>query len=244
MESGSILRSQAGGVATLTLNRPDKLNALTAGVFRALREQLESLSQDDSVGCVVLAGAGRSFCAGHDLGDLAGGNALDSRYAEGETIDLLEALPKPTICRIHGHCLTGGLELALGCDLLVAASSAKIGDTHAKWGLVPVWGLSVRLPERVGMSTAKRLMFTSEVLDGDAAQAIGLVDVSAPETELDATIDRIASQIAANSPESHRINKALLAAGVQNTRDAALRFERDMPFGQPSDSAQRLRKRP
>lgn len=240
MDPSLILRTQSGRVATLTLNRPDKLNALNAAVFAALKAELESLAQDESVGCVVLAGAGRSFCAGHDLGDLAAGTALESRYAEAQTIDLLEALPKPTIGRLQGHCLTGGLELALGCDLLVAASDAKIGDTHAKWGLVPVWGLSVRLPERVGVPMARQLMFTSRVLDGQAAQAIGLVDLAVPAAELDARIAALAAEIAANSAESHRINKALLAAGREKTRSQALRFERDMPFGQPSDSAQRL----
>lgn len=240
MESELVLRSQAGRVVTLTLNRPDKLNALTADVFRALRAHLEPLAHDEGVGCVVLAGAGRSFCAGHDLAALASGTALDSRYEEAETIDLLEALPKPVIGRLHGHCLTGGLELALGCDLLVAASNVKIGDTHAKWGLVPVWGLSVRLPERVGMATAKRLIFTSEVLDGDAAKAMGLVDFSVPEAELDDTIARVAGQIAANSAESHLVNKILLASAAQKDRKAALRFERDMPFGQPKDSVKRL----
>jgi enoyl-CoA hydratase len=240
MADAQVLRSQAGRVVMLTLNRPDKLNALTAGVLRELRVHLEAIARDEGVGCVVLAGAGRSFCAGHDLEALAGGNALDSRYEEAETIDLLESLPQPTIGRLQGHCLTGGLELALGCDLLVAASNVKIGDTHAKWGLVPVWGLSVRLPERVGMATAKRLMFTCEILDGAAAAAIGLVDESVAEAELDARIGRLAAQMAANASQSHRVNKALLHAGRNMSREEALRYERDMPFGQPSDSVERL----
>lgn len=235
-----VLRSQDGRVATLTLNRPDKLNALTADVLRALRVHLDALAEDASVGCIVIAGAGRSFCAGHDLDALAGGDALDSRFDEAAAIDRLESMPQPVIGRLQGHCLTGGLELALGCDLLVAASNVKIGDTHAKWGLVPVWGLSVRLPERVGMATAKRLMFTCEILDGEAARAIGLVDVVAAPEELDATVARLAVQIAANSSQSHRINKKLLASAAQKDRVAALTYERDMPFGQPADSAERI----
>ena len=238
--SDLVLRSQDGRVATLTLNRPDKLNALTVEVLRALRVQLDAIADDDRVGCVVLAGAGRSFCAGHDLEALAGGHALDSRYEEAEAIDRLESMPQPVIGRLQGHCLTGGLELALGCDLLVAAADARIGDTHGKWGLVPVWGLSVRLPERVGQATARRLMFTCEVLDGEAARAVGLVDVVVPPSELDATIARLAAQIAANSSQSHRINKRLLASAAQRDRESALRYEREMPFGQPADSGERL----
>lgn len=156
-----VLRSDDAGVTTLTLNRPDKLNALTPGVFVALRAHLDAIAVDDTVRCVVLAGAGRSFCAGHDLGSIASHERAPSKHYEPETVDALEALPQPTIARLHGHCFTGGLELALGCDLLVAAESTELGDTHGQWGLVPIWGMSVRLPERVGTATAKELMFTS-----------------------------------------------------------------------------------
>ena len=144
MSDSLVIRSDRAGLTTLTLNRPDKLNALTPGVFVELRAHLDAIAGDDSVGCVVLAGAGRSFCAGHDLGAIASAEPAPSPYFEPETIDALESLPKPTICRLHGHCFTGGLELALACDLLVAAESTHLGDTHGQWGLVPVWGMSVR----------------------------------------------------------------------------------------------------
>ena len=149
MSEPLVMRTDRDGLATLTLNRPAKLNALTPGVFIQLRAHLDAIASDASVGCVVLEGAGRSFCAGHDLDAIASHEPAPSPYFEPETIDALEALPKPTIARIHGHCFTGGLELALGCDLLVAAESTRLGDTHGQWGLVPVWGMSVRLPERL-----------------------------------------------------------------------------------------------
>lgn len=240
LDAPRVRLSREGAVATLTLDRPDKLNALNAAVFVELRAHLDALAGDRDVGCVILRGAGRSFCAGHDLDDLAAGDALETRHFEAETVDRLEALPMPTIARIQGHCLTGGLELALGCDLLVAADDARLGDTHGKWGLVPVWGLSVRLPERVGRSAAKRLMFTSRLLDGTQAQAIGLVDVAVPAAQLDETVESLAREIVANSSGSNRIGKALLTARDGRTREAALRFERDLPFGLPEDSAQRL----
>ena len=118
-----MLRQDSDGLATLTLNRPDKLNALTPGSFVALRRHLDDLAGDTSVGCVVLRGAGRSFCAGHDLSSIAEGEKAPSKHFESETVEALERLPQPTIARLHGHCFTGGLELALGCDLLIAATA-------------------------------------------------------------------------------------------------------------------------
>ena len=190
-----VLRADSDGVATLTLNRPDKLNALTPSVFVELRAHLDALAEDDSVRCVVLCGAGRSFCAGHDLQAIADHDPAPSRHFEPETVDALEALPIPTIARIHGHCYTGGLELALGCDILVAGEGARLGDTHGQWGLVPIWGMSIRLPERVGRSTAKELMFTSRRIDATTAATIGLVDHVVADEELDSAVAVLAAEI-------------------------------------------------
>src|SRR6266540_91250 len=176
---------QSDGLTTLMLNRPEKLNALTPSVFVELRAHLGAIAADSAVGCVVLAGAGRAFCAGHDLEAIANHDPAPSRHFEPETVDALENLPQPTVARIHGHCYTGGLELALACDLLIASESAKLGDTHGQWGLVPIWGMSIRLPERVGRSTAKELMFTSRRIDGRTAEAIGLVDRCVADDELE-----------------------------------------------------------
>jgi enoyl-CoA hydratase/carnithine racemase len=237
-----VIRSDNAGLATLMLNRPDKLNALTPQLFVELRAHIDAIAQDPTIHCVVLAGSGRSFCAGHDLPAIAAGEHGPSPDFEAETIDALEALPQPTIARIQGHCLTGGLELALACDLLLAAESALIGDTHGQWGLAPIWGMSVRLPERVGRSSAKELMFTSRRLRGPAALAIGLVDHCVADDALDAAVAALAAEILQNSHGTNRIDKALLVAGTQRTRDEALRFERTMPFGLPEDMLQRMNK--
>src|SRR5690606_21454049 len=125
----------------------------------------------------------------------AGHEPAPSKHFEPETVDALEQLAQPTIARIHGHCYTGGLELALACDLLIADESARLGDTHGQWGLVPIWGMSVRLPERVGRSAAKELMFTSRRISGAEAAAIGLVDRCVPDAELDATVAALAAEI-------------------------------------------------
>jgi enoyl-CoA hydratase/carnithine racemase len=241
--SDLVLRAdQPNGLTTLTLNRPDKLNALTPGSFVALREHLEAIAADPSVGCVVLQGAGRSFCAGHDLGSIASHERAPSKHFESETVDAIEALPQPTIARIHGHCFTGGLELALACDLLICAESTKLGDTHGQWGLAPVWGMSVRLPERVGRSTAKELMFTSRRLSGRDAEAIGLVDHCVPDDDLDAYVERLTSEVLANSWGTNRIDKALIATGADHTRSDALLHERGLPFGLPEDMQERMRR--
>ena len=241
MSSPLVLRSDADGVATLTLNRPDKLNALNPAVFIELRQHLTYIAQDEEVKCVVLTGAGRAFCAGHDLEAIASHEKAPSKHFEPETVDALEQLPQPTIARLHGHCYTGGLELALACDLLIADETARLGDTHGQWGLVPIWGMSVRLPERVGVSTAKELMFTSRRISGYEAAEIGLVDRCVPEDELDETVMALAAEIVANSAGTNRIVKRLIADRSERTREAALLNEREMPHGRPDDMAQRMR---
>ena len=235
-----VVRADVGGVATLTLNRPDKLNALSPAMFVELRTQLDAVAVDKKVGCVVLTGAGRAFCAGHDLSSIAEGEKAPSEDFEPESVDALEQLPQPTIARINGHCYTGGLELALACDLLVAGESAGLGDTHGQWGLVPIWGMSVRLPERVGLSTAKELMFTSRRISATTAAQIGLVDRVVPDSELDATVEQLAAEITANSWGTNGIDKQLLAYAGTNARQAALLHERSIPFGLPDDMGERM----
>ncbi len=235
-----VTREDKDGVATLTLNRPDKLNALDIPTVVELRGQIDAVATDPGVGCVILTGAGRSFCSGHDLESIAKGERAPSRHFEPETIDALEALPMPTIAKIRGHCFTGGLELALGCDLLIADAAAKIGDTHGQWGLAPVWGMSVRLPERVGRSTAKELMFTSRRIDGRTAAEIGLVDRAVARDALDETVAELAAEIVANSWGTNRIDKALMASHGGRSREDALLIERTLPFGMPEDQKERM----
>lgn len=228
------------GVTTLTLNRPDKLNALNPAMFVAFRHHVDAIAEDSGVGCVVVTGAGRSFCAGHDLDAIATRERAPSAHFEPETIDALETLPMPTIAKIRGHCFTGGLEFALGCDLLVAARDAQLGDTHGQWGLVPVWGITVRLPERLGLSKAKELMFTSRRISGADSAAIGLVDHAVPAGDLDGFVDALAGEIVANSWGTNRIDKQLMAAQATMSRRHALDHERGRPFGLPEDMHERM----
>lgn len=223
--SALVTREDKDGLALLTLNRPDKLNSLTVGMFRELRAHVIALKKDDTIGCVVLRGAGRCFSAGHDLGDIAEGEKVPSPGWHSETLRMLETLPQPVIAAVHGHCYTGALEVALAADFIIAADTAKFGDTHAKWALTPIWGMSQRLPRRVGVATAKRLMFTAEMIDAAEALRIGLAEQVVAADGFDAAIDALARQILANSPFSHAANKRLLEATDARDMDSGLQWE-------------------
>tara|TARA_R110000803_G_scaffold14677_8_gene40795 strand:- start:569 stop:1309 length:741 start_codon:yes stop_codon:yes gene_type:complete len=223
--SALVTRDDRDGLALLTLNRPDKLNSLTVGMFRELRAHVIDLKKDAAIGCVVLRGAGRCFSAGHDLGDIAEGEKVPSPGWHSETLRMLETLPQPVIAAVHGHCYTGALEVALAADFIIAADNAKFGDTHAKWALTPIWGMSQRLPRRVGIATAKRLMFTAEMIGAAEALRIGLAEQVVPAAEFDESIETMARQILANSPFSHAANKRLLEATDARDMDSGLQWE-------------------
>lgn len=206
-----VLREDRGPAAILTLNRPDKLNSLNVPVFEALEAHVAALEADRGGAVViVLRGAGRCFSAGHDLGDIATGEKLPRPNYQSHVIERLANLPMPVISAVHGHCYTGALELALAADIILAAESAKFGDTHAKWALTPVWGLSQRLPRRVGTIKAREMMFTCRTYSGRQAEAMGLANACVPDADFEAAIDAWAAEIAANSPFSHAANKKLL----------------------------------
>ncbi len=221
----SVLRTDHDGWSMLTLNRPDKLNALTVEMFRELRRHVGDLRKDDAIGCVVIRGAGKCFSAGHDLSDIAEGEEVPSRGWHSETLRLMEKLPKPVIAAVHGHCYTGALEVALAADFILAADSARFGDTHAKWALTPIWGMSQRLPRRVGIATAKRLMFTADMIGTEEAVRIGLAEYSVPLEQFDDKIAQLAQKIVSNSGFSHAANKRLLEATDGGPLDAGLQWE-------------------
>lgn len=206
-----VLCSVDGGLCRLTLANPDRLNVLSLATFQALDHHLSAVDWEQ-VGCVLLAGEGRSFCAGHDLAALASGEetSRETEWYENRVIARLAELPCPVVGRIQGHCYTGGLELALACDLLVCADDARFADTHARFDLVPVWGLSQRLPRRVGAAKAKEMMFTGRSYSGREALAMGLVDQCVPAAELDAAVDALVRDILSASRRSLRFLKALL----------------------------------
>ena len=222
--SDLVLRSDSGGVAQLTLNRPEKLNALNVALFEALEGHLADIEKSPPA-VVVLRGAGRCFSAGHDLGDIATGERLPRPNYQSHVIERLADLPLPVISAVHGHCYTGALELALVGDIILAAESAKFGDTHAKWALTPVWGLSQRLPRRVGTYKAREMMFTCRTYSGRQAEAMGLANACVPDAEFDAALQALTSEILANSSFSHAANKRLLTQTDGLPMEAGLAHE-------------------
>ncbi len=236
-----ILRNDEDGVCTLTLNRPDKLNALDGATFEALAAAVADLEDDTETTCVVIRGAGRSFCAGNDLEDLSAGKPGEDLHFRGHTVERLANLPQPVVAAIRGHCFTGGLELALAADLLWASDTARFADTHGKWGLTPIWGLSQRLPRRIGLAATKEMMFTSRTLDAAEADRTGLVDRVVPDGDLDAAVDDLTRRIAENSAFSNRGNKRILLETDGMSLEDGLAHERDHSPGMAPDALERIR---
>jgi len=236
-----VLRDDHEGCATLTLNRPDALNALSPGLFVELRAHLDALAaQTDEIGVVVLCGAGRSFSAGNDLRAIQAGEAAPSAHFQAETIDALEALPQPVICAVQGHCYTGSLELALGADLIVAAESAKFCDTHGKWGMSPTWGMGSRLPRRVGVQRAKEMMFSGRVVTGPEAVGIGLALECVPDDEFMARVRAMATAFLGNSWFTLRADKMLVNGALERPGADGPKWERANSPGRGPDMEQRL----
>ena len=205
-----VLRSDGDGVATLSLNRPEKRNAINRELFRQLRQHILALQDDAQIGLVVLRGEGDHFCAGHDLTEKPHADALGWLRRELQTLELLTRLRQPVIAAVRGTCSTGGLEMALSADFIVCDESARFADTHGKWGLVPGWGMSQRLPRRVGQAKALEMMLTCRPYSAAEASAMGLVNQCVAEGELDQAVAALGQTILANSWHSNAENKRLI----------------------------------
>ena len=240
--SEAVLRELKDGLLTLTLNKPEKLNALGFDSFKGLAAAAEFVAANiDKVGCLLLKGAGRSFCAGNDLGDLGGVfNDGDNSKFRSDTVERLSSLPMPVVAQVQGHCLTGGLELALAADIIIAGESAKFGDTHGKWDLVPVWGLSQRLPRRIGRAKALEMSFSGRSFSGRAAETMGLANICVADAELDATVAAFVKDVLANSWRSSRAIKKLLDDTDGMPLKAGLAHEVHRSEGRGPETAERL----
>lgn len=240
-----VLLETAGAVATITFNRPDAMNALTPDMLQMAGDLVLQCQADDAVRVIVLTGAGKAFSAGVDLKALGEVN-LDGGMV-GEILDIparrliaaIENGPRPVIAKVNGHCYTGALEIALACDLLIMAEEAGLGDTHAKWGLRPSWGLSQRLPQRIGGQRARLLSYTARTVRGPEAEAMGLAAMVCPRAELDTAVEQLCEQVTANSPQALAAYKDLYRRTAGADLDAGLAYEAAREYTM-TDSSERL----
>ena len=236
-----VIRQDIDGIALLTLNRPDKLNALNVALFKELHAHAKDIArQPDEIGCVVIKGAGRCFSAGHDLGDIAAGEKLPRPNFQAKVIEVLTQLPQPVISAVHGHCYTGALELALAGDLIVASANAKFADTHGKWALQPVWGISQRLPRKIGNAKATEMMLTARTYTAAQALDMGLVVQVFDDDAFEAEVVAYCREMLQNSWHSLRGYKALLSGTDGMSLTEGLAFEVYNGAGTGPDMAERI----
>jgi enoyl-CoA hydratase len=220
-----VLVERDRGITTVTLNRPQALNALSAALRNEIANVFTALAEDESTEVVILTGAGRAFTVGLDLKELGGEQTAVSAISSQDLARAVTSLHQPIIGAVNGYAITGGFELALMCDFLIASTEARFADTHARVGVVPGWGLSQRLPRLIGANRAKELSLTGNYLDAPTACAWGLVNrVVAPE-ELLSTCRKLAEDILSTEPVTRREIKRLIDAGWHGTLQEGLATE-------------------
>lgn len=223
MADDILLTETTNGICTMTLNRPQARNALSAALRDHLFGALREANADDDIDVIILTGSDPVFCAGLDLKELSEGSNLPDISPQWPP------LSKPVIGAINGAAVTGGLELALYCDILIASDRARFADTHARVGLLPTWGLSVRLPQKVGIGMARRMSLTGDYLSADEALRTGLVTQVVPHEDLLPTARQIATSIVGNNRGAvralltsyKRIDAAHTGAGLWIEAEAA-----------------------
>ncbi|MEH6757375.1 MAG: enoyl-CoA hydratase [Parasphingorhabdus sp.] len=226
-----ILLDKAEGVATITLNRPEAMNALSHGLRSELYDACKDVEADSDIRALIVTGAGdRAFTAGLDLKELgsSGLGAATEQNPASNPCNALESLKIPVIGAINGVAITGGFELALACDVRIASSNARFADTHARVGIIPGWGLSQKLSRYIGLSRACELSFTGQFLDADTACTWGLVNhVYAPDALLPAA-KALAADMATIDPEFLSTYKKLIRDGYDRNFKDALALEQQI----------------
>lgn len=229
-ENARVSVAVQGRLATLRLERPTLLNCIDSATIEQLHDHVRALDADREIRAVVVTGAGRSFCAGADLGHVEALLAEPDRLrifleAWHAAFAALAALRQPTIAAVRGYALAGGLELVLACDLAVVSETAVLGDQHANYGLIAGGGGSQRLPRRIGVMRAKKLLFTGGRLDAWEAVASGLANEVAPDEGLDARAVALAQEIASKSPIAASTIKRLVDVGIEIDLAGGLKME-------------------
>jgi enoyl-CoA hydratase len=232
MSEPVVLVEKAGGIATVTLNRPEKLNSLNRELRTNFCKAMQELRDDPEAQVVIITGAGRAFCAGLDLRELGTDTGRESGalVRDGTTVSfitVIEDMQVPVIAAVNGFAVTGGFELALACDMIVASEDAQFADTHARVGVMPGGGMTARLPRAVGIRKAKELSLTGNYLAARDAERMGLVNrVVASGTALKEA-QAIATQILTANQAVVRQMKRLYDLTTRNTLHDAIRIEQD-----------------
>lgn len=242
--------AREGGVATLSFNRPDALNALSAALLEEFVSAVRGIEADAEIGALIVKGEGRAFSAGVDLKELKGqdfvagrvGGAFDGPAGEAATV--IRSARMPVIAAVHGFCFTGALELALHCDFVYATADAKFGDTHAKWGLRPTWGMSQNLARTVGVRRARELSFTARTFTGADAAEWGIAIETAPDRHaLEKLVAERAAAIAAGNRGAVSAYKKLYRLHEEcRPLEDALAAEVTADFPEITDTNERLAK--
>lgn len=223
------LKREAPAVAVITLNRPEAANALSLDVLKELNHVLNELRTDDSVRCAILTGVGeRAFCAGADLKERAGMNEAEVKKTVkliGDTVSGVEKLPQPVIAVINGSAFGGGLELALACDIRIAAATAKMGLTETSLGIIPGAGGTQRLPRIIGTAKAKELIYAARRIDAFEAERIGLVSRVYDQNRLLDEALSLANDIAGNAPVAVQAAKKAINQGIETDLATGLDIE-------------------
>lgn len=223
-----LMVAQSGGVATITLNRPDKLNSFTAKLHADLLDVLQTADGDPSIRCVVLTGAGKGFCAGQDLGDLDLNNlqdVLEKQY--NPLLRQMAAMQKPLIASVNGVAAGAGANVALNCDIVVAAKSAKFIQSFSKIGLVPDGGGTWILPRLIGQARAMALAMTAEPVPAEEAQSMGMIYKAVDDDQLEAATAELANTLATLPTVALSLIRNMLRQSSTNTLDEQLDLERN-----------------
>jgi enoyl-CoA hydratase len=242
MEYKNIIYEKRGNSARIILNRPEVLNALNLPLMLELKDALTRGASDDDVRVIILMGAGeKAFSAGVDIKGMNDpeDTGKDLSRVANEVINIMESTGKPIIAAVNGYVLTGGLELILAADMIIATQNSKFGDTHARWGLTPLWQGSQRLPRIVGPYRAKELFFTCEMISADEAWHIGLVNRVVSREKLEETIEGIIEKISSNSSNSIKAIKNLVNKGLKMTLEDGIRMAEVESPGRTRESFER-----
>lgn len=228
MEQSNMILSQEGGLVYLTINRESVRNALDQPTLEEMVEKLEEIKKNDAVKCVIFTGAGKkSFAAGADIGKLAEKNALDALQPESmqKVYDYIEGFPKPTIAMINGYALGGGCELAMSCDIRIAAEHAKLGLPELNLSIIPGAGGTQRLSRLVGKGKAMEWIMTGKMIKAEEAERFGLVSEVVPAEELKQTVEALAETILSKGPLALKMAKLSIHAGYETDQKTGLLIE-------------------